>query len=177
MTNYYLPGVLVVEGKEDVSYLSSFIKCLYFVTNGYDVSEEKIDFLSRVIKVNKVYLLTDNDEAGIKIAERIKTKINGIFEIKTARKFKNFSKKSGVAETLKDEIIRALTNYLEEDRGQFERVDYGLQSIVSLSENPSTLKDRIINDYRLINGNIKSIEKQLQMLGISKEEVITKYGN
>ena len=177
MTKYYLEGILIVEGKSDVSYLSSFINALYFTTGGYDISEEKINFLSRVAKINKLYVMTDNDEAGEKIAERIKSKINGIFEIKTARKFKNFSKKFGVAETTKEEIVRALGKNLVKDEGQFTHINYGLNKIVSLSSEPNEIKNRIINDYRLISGNIKFLENQLQMLKISKEEIISKYGN
>ena len=37
MNKYYFNGVIVVEGKSDVSYLSSFIDSLYFTTNGYDI--------------------------------------------------------------------------------------------------------------------------------------------
>ena len=40
-----IDGVLIVEGKTDVSYLSSFIDTFFLTTNGYDLSEEKIDFL------------------------------------------------------------------------------------------------------------------------------------
>ena len=37
MNKYYFDGVIVVEGKSDVSYLSSFIDSRYFITNGYAV--------------------------------------------------------------------------------------------------------------------------------------------
>ena len=177
MNKYYLDGVLVVEGKDDVSYLSSFIKTLYLTTNGYDISKEKIDFLSRVAKVNIVYLLTDNDEAGEKIASTVKSEIKEIFEIKTAKMFKNSAKKRGVAETDKTAIIEAFGNKLENYKGQSEKVDYDLVSIISLSKEPEIIKQRIIDDYRLINGNLKFLENQLQMLKISKEEIKQKYGN
>ena len=177
MNKYFLDGVLVVEGKSDVSYLSSFISTLYFTTNGYDLSEEKLDFLNRVSAVNRVIVLTDNDKAGEDIENRIKSKINGVFVRKSRKITRNSSKKSGVAESTKEVIIEALSDLLYEDKGQLQKLDYKLNKIISLSDNPSNIKSKIIADYRLIKGNIKFLESQLQMLGVKPEEILSKYGN
>ena len=64
MNKMNIDGIIVVEGKEDVSYLSSFIKALFFTTNGLDISEEKIEFLKRVSEKQKIIILTDSDKAG-----------------------------------------------------------------------------------------------------------------
>ena len=85
MNKINIDGVLVVEGKDDVSYLSSFINALFFTTNGYDLNEEKIDFLSRAAKVNKVIIYTDPDEAGETIRNRLKNQINPVFEAKSEK--------------------------------------------------------------------------------------------
>ena len=178
MNKYYLDGVLVVEGKSDVSYLSSFIKALYFTTNGYDISDEKLDFLSRVSKVKKIVVLTDNDQAGLEIENRIKSKINNVFDIKTPKIPRKSTKKLGVAETDKEVIVEALKDHLVAYTNQLdERPDYGLSRIISLGSNPHESKQLIINDYRLIDGNIKFLENQLQMLGINPVEIKQKYGN
>lgn len=177
MNKYYFDGVLVVEGKSDVSYLSSFISTLYFITNGYDVNEEKIDFLTRVSQVRRVVIFTDNDEAGKQIENSIKNKICGVFVAKSQIITRKFYKKSGVAETSKEAIVDALKEFLEEDKGQLEKVDYKLNQIISLSENPYDKKQRIIKEYRLIEGNIKFLQNQLQMLGVDPNEIINKYGN
>ena len=177
MNKYYLDGVLVVEGKSDVSYLSSFISTLYFVTNGYDISQEKIDFLSRVSEVKRIVVLTDNDEAGKSIEEKIKSKIKGIFVVKSRKNTRNSYKKSGVAETEKSAIIDALRDFLQEDKGHLIKADYHLNTIISLSEDPNEMKNKILTEYRLIKGNIKFLENQLQMLGVNPEEIIKKYGN
>ena len=47
---YYFDGIIVVEGKSDVSYLSSFIDALYITTNGYEIPDEEIDFLKHYSK-------------------------------------------------------------------------------------------------------------------------------
>lgn len=177
MNKYYLDGVLVVEGKSDVSYLSSFISTLFFTTNGYDISDEKLDFLSRVSKVNRVVAMTDNDKAGKQIENVIKTKINGAFAVKSQIIARNSYKKSGVAETTKDAIVDALKLFLQEDNGQLKKLDYQLNRIITLSKNPEQVKEQIIKDYRLMKGNIKFLQNQLQMLKVEPLEIIKKYGN
>ena len=177
MNKYFLDGVLVVEGIQDVGFVSSFINTQMFTTNGSDISEEKIDFLSRVADVNRVIVLTDNDEAGERISNKIKSKINKVFVVKTPEIYRKSAKKHGVAETEKNAIIDSLKDFLQDDRGQFIKTDYELNLLISLSENPSEQKNKVIQQYRLLNGNIKSLEKQLQMLKISKEEIHQKYGN
>ena len=78
-------GVLVVEGASDVAYLSSFINALFFITGGYDINDQKLEFLTRVSKVNKIVILTDPDEAGQAIENKIKNKINGVFVAKISK--------------------------------------------------------------------------------------------
>ncbi len=177
MNNYYLDGVLVVEGKSDVSYLSSFIKTLYFTTNGYDINDEKIDFLSRVCKVNKVIIFTDNDQAGFEISERIKSKISGAIVVKSRKITRKSYIKSGVAETTKEEIINSLKEHIVPYNNQILAPSYNLNVIISCSNNPQEMKSKIIKEYRLITGNINYLENQLAMLKISPEEIKQKYGN
>ena len=71
MNKIKIDGVLIVEGKEDVSYLSSFIDTLFFTTNGYDLSKEKIEFLNEASKVNNLIVFTDPDKAGEEIRKKI----------------------------------------------------------------------------------------------------------
>ena len=42
---YFIDGVIVVEGTNDSSFLSSFVDALYVETNGFDIDEQEIDFL------------------------------------------------------------------------------------------------------------------------------------
>ena len=41
----YLDGILVVEGKEDASYLSNYISSEIVTTNGFDIPKETISYL------------------------------------------------------------------------------------------------------------------------------------
>ena len=66
---------------------------------------------------------------------------------------------------------------MQEDNGQIKKLDYQLNRIITLSENPEQVKEQIIKDYRLMKGNIKFLQNQLQMLKIEPQEIIKKYGN
>ena len=164
-----IDGVLVVEGASDVAYLSSFIETLFFTTGGYDLNREKIDFLTSVNKVNKIIVLTDPDEAGKSIKNKLKNEINGVFEVKIAKNSRKHYKKSGVAESDKNEIVNALKNYFTDDN--LFTQNYDLNSLISLSENPSKKREEIIKKFGLLGGNNKAIENQLRMLKITREEL------
>ena len=173
MNKVYIEGVIVIEGKSDVSYLSSFIDSLWFITNGYDINKEKLDFLKRVSEVNRIIVLTDNDKAGLEIENKIKSEIPSVFTIKTSKNIRKNYKKTGVAETDKEEILRALDQFIGIKK-QIE--NYNLTNIISLSVNPEETRKQIVNDYRLINGNNKFLENQLRMLKVDAKEFNEKYG-
>lgn len=177
MNKHYIDAVIVLEGSNDVSYLSSFIDSQFFVTNGYDVNSEKLDFLKRVSEINKLIIFTDNDKAGEIIANKIKTKIKGVFVVKSEKIIKKNSKKAGVAETKKEEIIRVLTPFISDASQKQKNRKYYLDQIISLSDNPKLMREKIINEYRLINGNNRFLEQQLNMLKIDELEFRQKYGN
>ena len=69
---YFINKIIVVEGKEDASYLSSFIEAEYVITNGYDIPKEEIDYLNEASKHTDILVLVDPDEAGRQIEEKLK---------------------------------------------------------------------------------------------------------
>lgn len=177
MNKSYIEGVIVVEGKSDVSYLSSFIDSLWFITNGYDINQEKLEFLKRVSEVQRIIVLTDNDQAGLEIENKIKSEIPSVFTIKTGKNIRKNYKKAGVAETNKLEILKALDRFITTIKPNQSIEKYNLTKIISLSKNPEATRNQIICDYRLIEGNNKFLENQLRMLKIGAKEINKKYGN
>lgn len=165
---YNLDAVLVVEGKSDVSYLSIYINAYYFTTNGYDINDTKLDLLSRASCYRKIIILTDPDDAGETIRNKIVTRIKPAIVIKIEKNSRKNYKKSGVAESHIEEIISLLKPHFINE--QIKIIDYKLNQSL-MGENGSALKEEIIRKYRLINGNTKSIENQLNILDVSKEEI------
>ena len=77
----------------------------------------------------------------------------------------------------KEEILKVLQPYIKQKSKENQVPKYNLTKVISLSNNPQELKEKITNNYRLINGNNNYLEKQLRMLKISEEEFKQKYGN
>ena len=100
----YLDGVLVVEGKEDASYLSNYIASEIVVVNGYELDPRTIAYL----KGKKVITLLDPDEAGKAIRKRLNTIISDLINVEIDINKCNRGKKNGVAECQIDELIGKL---------------------------------------------------------------------
>lgn len=162
-------GVLVVEGSNDASFLSSIVNAHIFITNGVDLSKDKIEFLKEVSKVNDVIVLTDMDLAGERIRLKIRNEIEDAIAVYIQANSRKNYKKNGVAELEIKHVLQALELYFT-DEPLFDQ-DYDLVSLISLSDNPSEKKEEIIKKYKLVRGNNKYLELQLKMLKITKEEL------
>ena len=169
MNKINIDGVLIVEGKDDVSYLSSFVNALFFTTNGYDLSAEKVELLKKAAKVNKLIIFTDPDEAGEKIRNRLKSQIPGAFDAKCQKIIRKSKKKSGVAEMEKEAVLDALKDFVTAT--PTTPVKYNLSTLISLSIDPTNARSKLVSKYRLIDGNNKYLENQLNILKISKQEI------
>lgn len=112
---YQIDGILVVEGKSDVSFLSSFIDTLFVTTNGFDVNKDILDFLSFYSKDKDIIVLTDSDEAGEKIRNKINRAIQDIFNVSIPIKMCDKHHKHGVAEAKKEDVISALVQFIKKD--------------------------------------------------------------
>lgn len=100
----YLKYPLVVEGKEDASYLSNYIASEIVVVNGYELDSALISYL----KDKEVIVLTDPDEAGKHIRNKLNGMLNNVHNVEVDIKQCIRGKKNGVAECQIDEILRKL---------------------------------------------------------------------
>ena len=103
----YLDGVLVVEGKEDVSYLSNYIASEIVPTNGFDVTSS----LTTYLKDKKAIILTDPDEAGQKIREKLNKLLPNAVNVEIDAKYCIRGSKNGVAECDINEILTKLKRF------------------------------------------------------------------
>ena len=105
-----LDRILVVEGKEDASYLSNYIASEIVVVNGYELDKRTIEYL----KNNKVIALLDPDTAGLIIRERLNDLVPGIINVEIDINKCTRGVKTGVAECEIDEIMNRLSPFFIE---------------------------------------------------------------
>ena len=113
---YFIDGVIVVEGTGDSAYLSSFIDCLYVETNGYDLPNEEVCFLNNIPLDKKIIILTDSDDAGKVIRDRIKRKVKNSIDAVVDIKYCDKNGKHGIAECDKNEIINVLKEHFSDNK-------------------------------------------------------------
>lgn len=171
----YFDGVIVVEGTGDSSYLSSFICAEYVVLNGYDMPEDIIDYLKH-IKNRKILVMTDPDEAGFSIENRLKeTGLKYQSRIVDSRMC-NKHGKHGVAECKKEEILRVLdsdlisTNPFKESISQAEFNSFGFM-------NSQEKRNEISEKLHLGICNSKVLFKRMNYNGITYKIIEEAYGN
>lgn len=138
--NYFFDGVIVVEGKNDVSFLSSFISSYYVTTNGYEIPKDDLLFIQEVSKHKRTIVLTDSDDAGEEIRHRIH--IDGLINVHVDLSKCNKNGKHGVAECEKEEVLRVLKPYI--------------------NSKPFNVNNRI-EPYELINLGLNKKEKRLYL--------------
>jgi len=159
----YFDGILVVEGNNDASFVSSFIKSEIVVLNGYEL--ENMDYLKQVSKYKKIIVLTDPDSAGREIAQKVikelPESINICVDINCCSK-KN---KQGIAECNKEEILNKLDIFLKNEE-VLQDFQIKISDIWKIAD-----KKKIINDFHLGACNTKKIVERLNSLKVKVEQL------
>ena len=169
---YHISNVIVVEGKDDEAFLSSFIDAIYVKTNGYQIPKEEIDFLNNPRNQKPIIILTDSDEAGKQIRERINKLVNKGLNVEVDIVKCNKKNKHGVAECEREEVINALKEHID---NIILKETITNTDIVSLDIGKSK-REIICDELKLGLCNNKTFVKRLNYLGYTKEE-LKKYGN
>ena len=162
----YLDGILVVEGKEDASYLSNYISSEIVVINGYEMHEATINYL----KDKSVILLTDPDEAGRKIRQKLNVLLpNAInVEIDINKCIRN--DKNGVAECDIDEILTMLKPLETKEKDNESDITISDLYNLGLMENRD-LRDLVCQKLNLGKCNAKTLYKRLVSNGIKLSQL------
>ena len=161
-----LDGILVVEGKEDASYLSNYISTEIVILNGYDLQKATLDYL----KNKRVILLTDPDEAG----KRIRNKLNGLLpnavNVEIDIKKCNRGTKNGVAECDIDEVLTKLKEYsCSENKASSDIQMSDLYKLGLMSD--KSIREKVCLKLNLGSCNAKQLYKRLQSNGIKLEQL------
>ena len=153
---YCFDGVIVVEGNNDVSFLSSFIDSIFVVTNGYEIPSDELDFLRNIN--NKIIILTDSDEAGRNIRERLNKELINAVNVEVDVTKCNKNNKHGVAECDKEEVIKCLKPYFCENSYSTK---YSLADLNRLGINSKEKREYLATQFHLGKCNSKTLLKRL----------------
>ena len=164
----FISSVLVVEGTNDASYISSMYDVEIVVLNGYDCPSEELDYLKEVSKFKKVLLLTDPDEAGKTIRNRLhETGIEFIdLHVDLSKCSKNG--KHGVAECEKEEIYRVFAPYLVQKPTILNEIK--VSKIYELVPSKAQ-REKLSEKLHLGKCNMKKFVQRINSLGITLEQL------
>ena len=162
----YLSRTLVVEGKEDASYLSNYISSEIVVVNGFELSKETISYL----KNKKVILLLDPDNSGKEIRSKLNNILNDVVNIEVDINKCTRGPKSGIAECQIDEILTKLKKYSINEAQTTSSITIPLLYDLGLM-NDKELRKAVCEKLNLGTCNSKQLYKRLCINNINYEQL------
>ncbi len=164
--------VIVVEGKTDVQRLQNLINADFVICNGSAINEDTLNYIEELSHTRKVIIFTDPDYPGLQIRNKISNRIKNVYHAFVDRTKASNGKKLGIAECEKEEILKALKDYVY--LGE-EKDNISMQDFISLGlsgdKNSSLLREKVSKKLSLGYGNSKTILKRINMLNISLDEL------
>ena len=152
-----LDGILVVEGKEDASYLSNYISSEIVVVNGFELSKNTISYL----KNKRVILLLDPDESGLRIREKLNKELDNAINVEIDIFKCNRGIKKGVAECDINEVLAKLSGYVIDSETK-NNTDIKVSDLYELGLiNNKELRDEVCQKLNLGKCNGKQLYKRL----------------
>ena len=145
MNKPYIDHLIIVEGNSDKAKVLSLFDAPIFITNGYDVDEGLIKLLSQH---RKLLVLTDDDDAGKKIRERINSIVK-CENVEVDASKCNKHHKNGVAECDSEYLYKVLKPYVvdKKDRKAITNIDLYNQGIISKRQRDNICDKLSINRY------------------------------
>ena len=166
-------GIIVVEGKSDVAFLSQFIDAEFVTTNGSEIPLETIDYLKKAQEKRDIFVLTDPDSPGKKIRDTLDQYIPNLKHCFVSKEASIKKNKVGVAESTKEQVLLALQNYIQTDKittGSITNADLVNLGLVG-DENSANKRKLIIDKFHLGHCNAKTFLKRLNYLHLTVEEI------
>lgn len=164
--------LIVVEGKTDIDFLSSFLEADFYSVNGSAINEEDLKFLEQANNERGILILTDPDFPGQQIRNIINARIKGAKNSFVAKEVSIKNHKVGVAESTKEEVLKAIKNSItyKEDKNVFSKTDlYNLK--LSGHECSQESRNKLTNKLNIGYSNSKQLLVKLNSIGISYKEV------
>lgn len=160
---------IVVEGKSDYTYLKSFLDADIITTNGSEISKETLDLIKKANDNQGVIIFTDPDYPGLRIRNIISEYIGDCKHAYVEKKKAIKGKKVGIAETKKEDIIKALKNvvsYKKENPKTITEVDLYQLGLIGQSDSKQK-REKVCNYFHLGWCNGKTFLKRVNMFGLN----------
>lgn len=164
---YIVDAIVVVEGKGDECFLSSFIDAEYIITNGFDVPEDEVDYLKHAKAYKQIIVLTDSDDAGKRIRSTLNSKIDGLTNIELDIDQCNKNGKHGVAESTKEEVVNKLKPYFVKEKPYQNPIN----TLIIKTINSKEIRDNLCKKFHLGKCNTKTMIKRMETLNIKIEDI------
>lgn len=174
MNKLHLNELIVVEGKTDIDFLSSFIEADFYSVNGSAISSKDISFLKEIEKNRPIIILTDPDFPGKKIREILNSNLTNVYNAYVRKEFSIKNHKVGVAESTINEVLLALNNLKKFETNV--NSDLTMNDLYALnlngSKNSKQLRKTICDYLHIEYLNAKQLLKKLKMLGLNKNDLM-----
>ncbi len=175
---HYLNGFLIVEGQADKAFLSSFLDCEIVITNGFVIARETIDYINELSKRYTPLIMCDNDKAGETIKNKVLDLVPTAIVITTNFKNRGNYSKQGIAETSKEEILKALKPYIITT--PYKVGNLMVKDLLEFELNNAKRRDFLQKQLNIGTCNLKTTLKRLNLLNIDKsiiKKVMNDYDN
>ena len=171
--NKKINGIVVVEGKSDVAFLSTFIDAEFVTTNGSEISKKTIEYLQKSSGNRDIFVLTDPDSPGKRIRDVLDQNIPNLKHCFIAKEHSIKKNKVGVAESSKEEVLKALSNFVEATTSKVSNIT--ASDLVKLGligeENSLAKRNKIADKYHLGFCNAKTFLRRVNYSGLTLEDL------
>lgn len=166
--------IVVVEGKTDTAVLKELFAVDTIETHGLQLDKATLDIIKEANKTRGIIILTDPDYPGKKIRNQIQDVVPNCKHAFVNKEDAIGKHKLGIAEARKEAIIHALENI----------VTFGcIQDSISWTEfisldiiGNTKRREEVYQAFHLGHGNVKTLFKRLNMVGITKQQIKDKVG-
>lgn len=162
--------IVVVEGKTDTAILKELFDVDTIETHGLALDQKTLDLIQKISQTRGIIVLTDPDYPGMKIRNQINEAVDHCKNAFVQKKDAIGKKKLGIAEARKEAIIEALENVVT-----FSNREESITWSEFLSLDIIGHKEKriyIYDKFHLGYGNVKTLFKRLNMVGITKNTIL-----
>lgn len=162
---------IVVEGKHDEAKIKSVVDADILISNGTHLSKEFIAYAKCIAEKNGIIIFTDPDSPGNQIRNVLRQHIPQAKHAVLVEK----QKKVGVEHASKQEILKAIENaqalYTSTREKTLSKEDF-IDLHLTGKNNSQTLRNELCKKLHLPIANGKQMFKYLNMLKLTKEDVV-----